>query len=53
MGLRNFQRPFRGMSKWHLASYLAMFDWGNNLERSTYGFQATLLGRLRPTVPGP
>lgn len=25
-GLRSFLRPFRGVSKWHLAGYGAMFD---------------------------
>ena len=26
-GLRNFLRPFRGVSKWYLAQYVAMFQW--------------------------
>ena len=27
-GLRNFLRPFRGVSKWHLEEYIAIFQWG-------------------------
>lgn len=27
-GLRNFLRPFRGVSKWYLDQYAAMFQWG-------------------------
>jgi transposase len=27
-GLRNFLRPFRGVSKWHLEEYVAIFQWG-------------------------
>ena len=26
-GLRNFLRPFRGVSKWYLDDYVAMFQW--------------------------
>jgi transposase-like protein len=43
-GLRNFLRPFRGVSKWHLAGYVAIFEWANNLKRVTDGFLALLLG---------
>lgn len=27
-GLRNFLRPFRGVSKWYLDQYVAIFQWG-------------------------
>ena len=51
-GLRNFLRPFRGVSKWHLAGYVAMFEWGHNLKRVTDGFLAMMLGRPRRTARG-
>ena len=42
-GLRNFLRPFRGVSKWHLDGYVAMFEWSNNLKRVTDDFLRLLL----------
>ncbi len=42
-GLRNFLRPFRGVSKWHLSGYVAMFEWSNNLKRVTDEFLRVLL----------
>ena len=42
-GLRNFLRPFRGVSKWHLAGYVAIFEWANNLKRVTDDFLRRLL----------
>jgi transposase len=48
-GLRNFLRPFRGVSKWYLAGYVAIFEWANNLKRATDGFLALLLGSPYPT----
>ena len=51
-GLRNFLRPFRGVSKWYLAGYVAMFEWANNLKRVTNAFLALLLGRPRSTAQG-
>ena len=42
-GLRNFPRPFRGVSKWYLAGYVAMFEWANNLKHVTDGFLRLLL----------
>jgi transposase-like protein len=48
-GLRNFLRPFRGVSKWYLAQYVAMFQWGHNLKRVTDEFLRILLGRLPST----
>jgi transposase len=43
-GLRNFLRPFRGVSKWYLAQYVAVFQWGHNLKQITDGFLRILLG---------
>ena len=51
-GLRNFLRPFRGVSKWYLAGYVAIFEWANNLKRVTDGFLGLLLGSPHPTNPG-
>jgi transposase len=31
-GLRNFLRPFRGVSKWFLAGYVALFECAYNLK---------------------
>ncbi len=48
-GLRNFLRPFRGVSKWHLAGYIAMFEWSNNIKRVSDDFLRRLLGRPSTT----
>ena len=48
-GLRNYLRPFRGLSKWYLAGYVVMFEWSNNLKRVTDGFLALLLDALCST----
>ena len=50
-GLRNFLRPFRGVSKWHRAGYVAMFEWSHNLlKRVTAGFPAMLIDRISLTA---
>jgi transposase len=51
-GLRNFLRPFRGVSKWHLAGYVAIFEWANNLKRVTDDFLRRLLSLPHSTEPG-
>ncbi len=43
-GLRNFLRPFRGVSKKYLHQYVAMFEWGYNVKRATPAFLRALLG---------
>jgi transposase-like protein len=43
-GLRNFLRPFRGVSKKYLQQYVAMFEWGYNVKRATSSFLRPLLG---------
>lgn len=43
-GLRNFLRPFRGVSKWYLDQYVAMFAWIHRLKRVSDGFLRGLLG---------
>jgi transposase len=50
-GLRNFLRPFRGVSKWHLAGYVAIFEWANNLKRVTDDFLRRLLSLPLSTEP--
>ncbi len=43
-GLRNFLRPFRGVSKKYLYQYVALFEWGYNVKRATTVFLRALLG---------
>jgi transposase len=50
-GLRNFLRPFRGVSKWYLAQYVAIFQWGSNIKAVTGGFVRALLGMRSGTSP--
>ena len=49
---RNFLRPFRGVSRWHPAGYVAIFEWANDLKRVTDGFPRRLLGLPHSTEPG-
>jgi ISXO2 transposase-like protein len=46
-GLRNFLRPFRGVSKWCLSRYVAMFEWGHNIKEVTDEFLGVMMG-IRP-----
>lgn len=46
-GLRNFLRPFRGVSKKYLGQYVAMFEWACNAKRATTDFLRAMLG-LKP-----
>jgi transposase len=43
-GVRNFLRPFRGVRKWFLAQYVAVFPWGYNLKSVTDESMRVLLG---------
>ena len=43
-GLRNFLRPFRGVSKWCEEQYVAMFQWGHNIKAATDEFLSVMLG---------
>jgi transposase-like protein len=43
-GLRIFLSRFRGVSKWYLAQYAAVFQWAHNIKRATDGFLRALLG---------
>jgi len=51
-GLRNFLRPFRGVSKWYLAGYVAIFEWANNLKRVSDDFLRLILRNPRSTDRG-
>ena len=48
-GLRNFLRDFRGVSKWYIAQYVAVFEWAYNLKDRTTEFLRILLGTYLPT----
>lgn len=50
-GLRNFLRPFRGVSKWYLDQYVAIFQWGYSIKRVTDDFLRILLGMKPGTIP--
>ncbi len=41
-GLRNFLRPFRGVSKHYLDQYVAIFQWASNVKAATNEFLRTL-----------
>ena len=51
-GLRNFLRPSRGVSEWHPAGDVAIFEWANNLKRVTDDFLRLLLELPHSTEPG-
>ena len=48
-GLRSFLCLFRGVSKWYLAQYVAVFQWGHNIKRVTDEFLRALLD-MRPST---
>ena len=52
-GVRNFLRPFRGVSKWYLAQYVAIFQWSYNLKSVTDEFLKVLLGISPSTLLPP
>jgi transposase len=43
-GLRNFLRPFRGVSKWCLSQYVAMFERGHNIKEVSDEFLRFVVG---------
>ena len=51
-GLRNFLRPFRGVSKWYLAGYVAMFEWSHAIKRVNDEFLRRVLGKTPATIRG-
>jgi transposase-like protein len=42
-GLRNFLRPFRGVSKHYLDQYCAVFEWVHNYKQMTYEFLRSIM----------
>ncbi len=44
-GLRNFLRIFRGVSKYDLAQYVAVFLWSYNIKTVTDNFPRVLMGK--------
>jgi transposase len=52
-GLRNFLRPFRGVSKWHLWGYVAIFQWAYKVKRVVAALIQALFGIRPSTELGP
>jgi transposase len=52
-GLRNFLRPFRGVSKWYLDEYVGIFAWGHAIKEVTGDFIRALCGLRPTTILGP
>jgi hypothetical protein len=48
--VRNFLRPFRGVSKWFLAQYVALFQWSYNLKSVLDEFLRVLVGGSPSTI---
>jgi transposase len=48
-GVRTLLRPFRGVSKWYEAQYLAVVQWGHNLKEVSDEFLRVLLGVVPST----
>ena len=46
LGLRNYLRPFRGVSKWCLDLYLAFYQGVHNFRHDVLGFLGRLLGHV-------
>jgi transposase-like protein len=47
-GLRNHLRPFRGLNKWFLSGYVAVFEWAHNLKEVTAEFVAMMIVPFTP-----
>jgi transposase-like protein len=52
-GLRNFLRPFRGVSKWFLDEYVGIFQWIHAIKVVTADFIRALFGLRLTTNLGP
>lgn len=51
-GVRIFLAPFRGVSKWYLAQYAAVFEWVYNTKRVTGEFIRAMVGTSIVTNAG-
>ncbi len=52
-GARNFLRVFRGVNKWFLGQYMAMFEWSYNVKEMTKDVLRAILGIKLSTDLGP
>jgi transposase len=52
-GARNFLRVFRGVSKWFLGQYMAMFEWSCNMKEVTIDVLRAMSGIKLSTDLGP
>lgn len=52
-GLRTFLRPFRGISKYFLHQYVAVFNWAYNLKTNVPSGLRVLVGLPIPTPKAP
>ena len=52
-GLRNFLRPFRGVSKWFLDEYVGIFQWSYRIKGVVADFIRALFGLRLTTNLGP
>jgi transposase len=52
-GVRNFRRPFRGVSKWYLDEYIGVFEWRYLFKAVTADFIQALFGLPLTTELGP
>lgn len=52
-GVRNFLRMFRGVNKFFLSQYIAMFEWANNMKKVTSHVLRAILGVNVATDLGP
>jgi transposase len=52
-GLRNFLRPFRGISKWFVDEYVGIFQWIYTIKAVTADFIRALFGLRLTTNLGP
>lgn len=49
-GACNFLRPFRGVSKWFLSRYIAVFAWAHNLKTVTAALIPMMIGPFTSVV---
>ena len=52
-GLRNFLRPFRGVSQWPLWGYVAVFQWAYKVKQVVGAIIQALFGIRPSTELGP
>lgn len=50
-GIRTHVRPFRGVNKWFLSGYVAVFEWAHNRKEGTSEFVAMMMVPFTPQPP--